>query len=46
MDPTGITISAMKIEIDGQLKVSVSSVMTEVDASGILTLNGTLTKIN
>jgi type VI secretion system secreted protein VgrG len=46
MDPSGISISAMKIEINGQVAVSVSSVMTKVQASGVLVLQGSLTKIN
>jgi len=46
MDPAGISISSVKIDINGDAKISVAAPMTQVNASGILTLNGGLTKIN
>lgn len=46
MDPTSITITSPTIKIEGKATVDVKSVMTTVNASGILTLKGSLTKIN
>lgn len=46
MDPTSITISSPTIRIEGKMSVDVKSAMTTVSASGILTLKGSLTKIN
>ncbi|MCO8121539.1 type VI secretion system tip protein VgrG [Stieleria sp. TO1_6] len=46
IDQKGITIKGMKVSIQGDTKVSVKAPMTEVKASGILTLKGGLTKIN
>jgi len=46
LDPKGITISGVKIEIDGDMAVNVSGLMVKVDADGVLALTGGLTKIN
>jgi type VI secretion system secreted protein VgrG len=46
LDPSGITISGMKIEIDGNISVNVSGVMIKVDADAVLALTGGITKIN
>ena len=46
MDPSGISISGIKIQINGKMAVDVSAVMTKVEGSGVLTLQGGITKIN
>jgi type VI secretion system secreted protein VgrG len=46
MDPASISISSVKIDIAGKAALNTDAPMTKVNASGILTLNGTLTKIN
>ncbi|HTP34813.1 MAG TPA: type VI secretion system tip protein TssI/VgrG [Candidatus Acidoferrales bacterium] len=46
MDTKSISISSVKIDISGDISVNVDSPMTKVNASGVLTLNGSLTKIN
>ncbi|TWU23444.1 Phage-related baseplate assembly protein [Novipirellula galeiformis] len=43
---SGITLKAPKIEIKGDTKVDVSSAMTTVKASGIMTVKGSVVKIN
>ncbi len=42
----GITIKGAAIKIEGETKLDITSMMTGVEASGILTLKGGLTKIN
>jgi type VI secretion system secreted protein VgrG len=46
MKPAGITIKSPQIKIEGAATTDVSAPMTTVKASGVLTLQGTLTKIN
>ena len=46
LEPTKITIKSVMIDIKGQAKADLSAPMTNVKASGILVLNGSLTKIN
>ena len=46
MDPSGITISGLKIEIDGKVAVKIHSTMTQVTADAALTLQGAIVKIN
>lgn len=46
MTPSSITISAPQISVKGNATVDVNAAMTTVKASGILTLSGSLTKIN
>ncbi|TKW74160.1 MAG: type VI secretion system tip protein VgrG, partial [Staphylococcus hominis] len=46
IDPSGITLKGMAIKIEGGMTVQVKSVMTTVNASGILTLKGGMTMIN
>ncbi len=46
MTPSGITISAAKIEVKGQAKIDVDSPLSTVSGSGLLTLKGGLVKIN
>jgi type VI secretion system secreted protein VgrG len=46
IDQQGVTIKAMKVDIQGTATVDVKSPMTSVNADGILTLKGNLTKIN
>ena len=41
----GITLKGMTIKIEGQTQAELSSVMTKVEAKGILELKGALTKI-
>ena len=46
IDQSGITITGMMVKLDGKVQTSVNGTMTEVKASGILTVKGTLTMIN
>jgi hypothetical protein len=46
MDQASITIKSPQITIKGAATTDVSAPMTTVKASGILTLQGSLTKIN
>lgn len=46
IDPTGITIKAMKVSIQADLKAEVKGTMVDANASGVLTLKGGLAKIN
>lgn len=46
IEPAKITIKSTMIDIKGQAKADVSAPMTNVKASGILILKGSLTKIN
>jgi type VI secretion system secreted protein VgrG len=46
LEPSGITISGMKIDITGQVAANMTSLMTKVNADAVLTLNGSITKIN
>ncbi len=46
IEPAKITIKSTMIDIKGEAKVDVNAVLTNVKASGILVLNGALTKIN
>jgi type VI secretion system secreted protein VgrG len=46
LDPTGVTIKGMKIQIQGQIKAQVQALMTEVDGDMTLTLQGGVTNIN
>ena len=46
IDPSGITLKGMAIKIEGGMTAEMKSVMTTVNASGILTLKGGLTMIN
>jgi len=45
IDQTGITLSALQIQIQGQLSAQMSGAMTTVQGSGMLTLNGGVTMI-
>jgi type VI secretion system secreted protein VgrG len=46
LDPTGVTIKGMQIQIQGQIKAQVEALMTEVDGDMTLTLQGRVTNIN
>ncbi|MFD3190513.1 type VI secretion system tip protein TssI/VgrG [Sedimentitalea sp. HM32M-2] len=46
IEPAKITIKSTMIDIKGDAKVDVNGAMTNVKASGILVLKGSLTKIN
>lgn len=46
IDPSGITLKGMAIKIEGGMTAEMKSVMTTVNASGILTLKGGMTMIN
>lgn len=46
IDPTGITLKGMAIKVEGGVSAEVKSVMTTVNASGMLTLKGGMTFIN
>jgi type VI secretion system secreted protein VgrG len=46
IDQSGITISGIKITIEGTAQVKATSPLTEVSSSGVLTLKGSITNIN
>lgn len=46
IDQSGITIKGIKVEINGSAKTDVKGGLTTVQASGILTVQGALVKIN
>lgn len=46
IDQKGVTIKGGMVKIEGQTKVDIKGTMTTVKAAGILTINGSLTKIN
>lgn len=46
IEPAKITIKSVAIDVKGQAKADVSAPLTNVKASGMLVLKGTLTKIN
>jgi type VI secretion system secreted protein VgrG len=46
IDPSGITIKGMKVAIQGDIAAEMKSAMTTVKSDAVLTLQGTLTKIN
>ena len=46
IDQGGVTIKGMNIAIDGQVKTDVKGLMTNVNASGMLTVKGAITMIN
>jgi type VI secretion system secreted protein VgrG len=46
IDQQGVTISALKVAITGQTQAEFGGLMTTVKADGILTVQGSLTKIN
>lgn len=46
IDPSGVTIAGMTVTLQGQMEAQVTAPMTSVKATGILTLQGTLAKIN
>jgi type VI secretion system secreted protein VgrG len=45
IDQTGIKLSGMQIQIEGQLSAQLKGAMTTVQGSGMLTLNGGVTMI-
>jgi type VI secretion system secreted protein VgrG len=45
IDPTGVTISATMIKLDGQAQVTVQGAMTQVTGTGMLKLGGGVTMI-
>jgi type VI secretion system secreted protein VgrG len=46
LDQQGITVNGIMVKIDATAKLDANSPLTTVGASGVLTLQGTLTKIN
>ena len=45
MDPSGITLEGIKIEVKGTAMTNVSAPMTDIKGQAILSLGGGLTKI-
>ncbi len=45
IDPSGITLEGIKIEVKGAAMTNISAPMTDVKGTGILSLGGALTKI-
>lgn len=46
LDQKGITVNGIMVKVDATAKLDANSPLTTVGASGVLTLQGTLTKIN
>jgi type VI secretion system secreted protein VgrG len=46
LDQQGITVNGIMVKVDATAKLDANSPLTTVGASGVLTLQGTLTKIN
>ncbi|QEG01406.1 Phage-related baseplate assembly protein [Stieleria maiorica] len=46
IDQQGITIKAMKVSVQAQIKAEVKGTMVDAAASGVLTLKGAMAKIN
>ena len=46
LDPTGVTIKGLTVQIEGEIAVDVKGTMTQINADAILALQGGLTTIN
>ena len=46
LEPSGVTIKALNVKIQGDVTAEVQAVMTKVQASGVLTVQGSLVQIN
>ncbi|HUD62800.1 MAG TPA: type VI secretion system tip protein VgrG, partial [Acetobacteraceae bacterium] len=46
LDPTGVTITAMMVKIQGQTMTQIQGTMTQVSGDGMLTLKGGIMMIN
>lgn len=46
LDQTGVTIKGLMVKIEGQAQTKVTGAITQVEATGMLTLKGAITMIN